>query len=349
MNEKRIDNFDENSGYEPITWEEAKRIKARSDYRKNATQENMLRWHPALLRRPEPLRTECIEWMRGRWEILEINDDQLKSEVDFEIVRFKKYDNYSENWKIFYDKTNKRFIKVYSKKVWTSMPQSKPFRGLIDRVMFSYFNTNRVSGIMPDILFVSENYIGLEWLSRDDGWKVCQEKDFVTSVLGASIVTKAAIAAARTLQQFHLSSYEYFKDNMVPGDVKAFIDAREAAQADHHEYGESFASLSEDDHKLYIGSHNFWPKDFVTRIDPITEQPVIKFIDFENLQISNATKNNYWYHKYKISTKSLFLQHYTQHVQVIKKHIGESGPLNENQFLAMYVHNDTIINKIIDL
>jgi hypothetical protein len=349
MRENQIDDFDANSGYEPMTWEEASLLEQRSDYCKNATRENMLKWHPYLLRRPEPLRTECIDWMRDRWDILEIDDNQLKSEVDFHVVRIKKYDNYSENWKLFYDKTNNRFIKVYSKKIWTTRPQTRPFLRLFNQFMFPYLDENRATGILPEILFMSENYIGLEWLSEDDGWSICKEDDFVRSVFNASIITKPAIDAARKLQRLHLSSCEYFKDNMNQSDVKLYIDAREAAQADQHEYGESFNSLNDDEHKLYIGSHNFWPRDFVTRIDPDTGHTVIRFIDFENLQICNATKNNYWYHKYKISTKSLYLQHYTQHVQIIKKHIGSTGPINENQFLATYIHNDTVINKVIDL
>jgi hypothetical protein len=333
-----------------MTWEEASLLKQRTDYRANSTRENILRWHPALLRRPEPLRTECINWLRDRWENLEINDEQLNDELkDITVVRMKKYDNHSENWKLFYDSANKRYIKVYSKKIWTTIPQLKPLKGMFERLLFPFLDQNRTSEILPQILFMTENYIGLEWLSSDEGWRVCKEEDFVRGVLNTGIVTPQATNAARCLQKFHLASHDYFKKNLKSEDYKTYRDCRIAAQADHHEYGEDFSNLTDSQHKLYVGSHNFWPRDFVTRVDPTTGNPVIRFIDFENLQISDATENNYWYHKYKISTKSLYLQHYTQHVQLIKKQVGDTGPLKDNQFLTMYVYKDTIINKIVDL
>jgi len=308
------------------------------------TRETILRWHPGFLRRPEPLRTECIDWLLNRWENLEINDIQLRDEVSFNIVRVKKYDNHSENWKLFHDTTHNRYIKVYSKRIWET-PQFKPIHNMYKRLFFAYLNEHKVNKILPDILFMSKNYIGLEWLGTEDNWKKCEASDFISTGPDGATVTQSAINAARNLQKIHLSSCEYFKKHMQQDDYRAWRECLVAAGLDGYKPVEVISDVDINQHKLHIGSHNFWPRDFVTRINPETQTPEIRFIDFENLQINDATQNNNWYHKYKISLKSLYLQHYTPQSKINKKYQEDNEPLKSNEFIATYVFQDTTISE----
>jgi hypothetical protein len=360
MSETQVDDFDAISGYEKMDWDEAVLLKTKSDYRKMSTRENLLRWHPQLIGMDEPLQTKCVEWYQNRWDILDIDDKLLKSEVGFNIARVNSYNHYSENWKLFYDSTNKRYIKVYSKKIWSTVPTQIEIKTAINNIFFRYLSflskrRKRIPNAIPNILFVSKNYIGVEWLGAEDGWRVCTEEDFVTKILGACIVKKPALEIARNIQKLHLDSSKFFMDRVHKPHFagKNFFETwrkiRLEAAADRHEYGQDMSHLTNSEHRFYIGSHNYWPKDFVIRTDPTTGVETIRFIDVENLIINDATDQGYWYHKYKISTESYYIKHFAQHVQTIKKHQTDNGPLSENQFLATYIYKDIEINKIITL
>lgn len=269
-----------------------------------------LKWKAKM---PEDLAARTESWYQNIEENLSIDIDNVRSEFeDSSLIKVEPYSSNSPKWDMFLSRDKNQHIKVYSKKCWTDVPGTEHMKPFYE-ARFYPFLLNNTNPLLPKVLYNTENFVGVEWMNPDDGWRFATVRDFAYTgsnniKLNQPVITSLFKNVIRDFQALYESAADKFSSMRV-ANIKVWKQNTEYFN-DLYVNLENYITrndinLSTDkntwkksDFKMTIQPSSLWIRDFVVSSDG----KHCKYIDVENLRMWDVTRLGLWYHKYRLQT-----------------------------------------------
>jgi len=264
---------------------------------------------------PEELAASVDVWYQNIENNLAIDIESVKREFnDDSLIKIETYSSNSPKWDMFLSRDKKQHVKVYSKRCWTGLPARSHMEPFYDKYFFPWLSKN-TNTILPAVLYNTENFIGVEWCSPDDGWRFATTQDFVYTgsnniKVNQPVITSLFKDVLRDFQSLYETAGKHFNRMRLPeirewgknteyvNDLYVRLEHYLARATGARRLKRDKSNWRKRDHKITVQPTSVWIRDFVVSKD----KKQCKYVDVENLHIWDVTRFNLWNHKYRLQT-----------------------------------------------